>query len=975
MALKAEFKTTFQPAHVIQPIYTGGAVSLSGDGKLLASTLGEDALVTDLESGAHLARVEGDGEPVTTLVLTLDARYLIVCSRSLSMRVYALQPSQAHDDQLDARLMRTLKPHTTPVVTAAVDASSSLLATGAADGAIKVWDLQGGYTTHTFHGHSGVISALHFFEVSPAEAQRAVDTRKRKRNQGDADVSSLDRDNATAGFRLASGGEDGKIRIWDLHKRKSVATLDAHVSVVRSLRYSPESTLLLSVNRDKTAILWDAKTWQQRSTVAILEGVEAAGFIQEGRLFYTGGETSNIRLWKTDDGSEVTEEQKHGTETEAVLDVLHHPGLPFLLSVHADQTLLLHSLDPLASLLDKTTAQQIPSLPILRRISGTHDEVIDLAYIGTHRSHLALATNLEDVRIIALESSTADGQQAYFGADVALLKGHSDIIITLSVDWSGHWLATGAKDNSAKLWRLDPKNADYDCYATFTGHAESIGAVALPCASPPVQSKEYTSPLEYPPKYLITGSQDKTVKRWDISNQPGRAPRAAYTRKAHDKDINAIATSYSPSTPLFASASQDRTVKIWDVETGESIGVLRGHKRGVWSVAFSPPGSPALTTAESGGASSAKGMIVTGSGDKTVRIWSLSDYSCLRTFEGHVNSVLKTVWLPASQAGKGRNNRGVQVASAAGDGLVKVWDAQSGECAATLDNHTDRVWALAVKPQPVLSVEEVKTQDIQDTPMQDEEEDSGFGSSGHAGTLELVSGSADSTLTFWHDTTASTALAATRQATQRIEQDQELQNYIRSSNYREAIVLALQLNHPKRLLDLFTAVVNSPHESGSFTGKKDVDQVIASLSDSQLWSLLRRVRDWNANGRTHNVAQHILYAILRLVPRERLVHLRDRRRKAVATSEDELVDGMAELSTTREGAAAKKESVKDVVDALKSYTQRHYERLERVSEERFVLLWALQQMDEVGGVGAGDARTNGHTLNGVTPEDEGVVAF
>ncbi len=59
MSLKAQYKTTFSPAYVIQPIYTGGAVSLSQDGKVLATTLGEEALVTSLENGTHLARIEG----------------------------------------------------------------------------------------------------------------------------------------------------------------------------------------------------------------------------------------------------------------------------------------------------------------------------------------------------------------------------------------------------------------------------------------------------------------------------------------------------------------------------------------------------------------------------------------------------------------------------------------------------------------------------------------------------------------------------------------------------------------------------------------------------------------------------------------------------------------------------------------------------------------------------------------------------
>ena len=886
------------------------------------------------------------------------------------MRIYALQPS---DRGIDTKLARTLKPHSTPVVTCAVDSTSSLLATGGADGEVKVWDLRGGYTTHTFHGHSGVISALHFFQVDSQAQAQSSKSKKRKSRDVEEDV---DVDETTAAFRLASGGEDGRIRIWDLHKRRSVATLDSHASVVRSLDYSPARKVLLSGSRDKTVILWNSTTWQVQATVPVLEAVESAGFVSETPFFYTGGGNARLRVWNSETCTEVTEEQSPGAETEAILDVIHSQGLSFLLSVHADQTLLLHSI----STLKDSSPHSITPLPILRRISGTHDEVIDLAYIGADRSIMALATNSEDLRLISLDTASSSPQDPsresspYFGADLALLKGHEDIIITIDTDWSGHWLATGAKDNTAKLWRLDTANESYTCYTTFTGHAESIGAVALPSASPQVGSKEYSSPLDHPPKFLITGSQDKTVKRWDISSSASKSPRAAYTRKAHDKDINAIATSYSGTSPLFASASQDRTVKIWDVETGDAIGVLRGHKRGVWSVAFSPLGTPALTTNQSGGASSAKGMVVTGSGDKTVRIWSLNDYSCIRTFEGHANSVLKVVWLPspAKRKAAGRMREEVQVASAAGDGLVKVWDAQGGECAATLDNHVDRVWALAVKPAPISSVDEVRRRDKkgQDVEMVDGEEDD---EESNEPTLELVSGSADSTLTFWTDTTATTALQASTQATARIEQDQELQNHIRSRNYREAIVLALQLNHPKRLLDLFTAVVNGPQEAGSYTGKKEVDAVIASLSDSQLWSLLKRLRDWNANARTYHVAQHVLYAILRLHPKERLLNLRRRRKAGVAqngleqNANGELADAMANLST--QGEVRDKESVKDVLDGLRAYTERHYSRLEKTSEERFVLLWALQQMDEVGG---DDGVVNG-LMNGHAGEDKLMV--
>lgn len=61
-----------------------------------------------------------------------------------------------------------------------------------------------------------------------------------------------------------------------------------------------------------------------------------------------------------------------------------------------------------------------------------------------------------------------------------------------------------------------------------------------------------------------------------------------------------------------------------------------------------------------------------------------------------------------------------QLVSAGGDGLVKVWTIKTGECDTTLDNHTDRIWSLALN----------------------EEENT------------LVSGGGDSVITFWQDTTA-----------------------------------------------------------------------------------------------------------------------------------------------------------------------------------------------------------------------------
>ena len=806
------------------------------------------------------------------------------------MRIYSLKISPEFDT-VEATLIRTSKPHATPVVVLAVDKTSTLLATGAADGAIKIWDIVGGYVTHTVSGPSVLVSALHFFEV--AATDKSESSRGNKKGSRKDDAESRDDQSAISKFRLAYGNQDGKIRIFDLYKRTTTPVYsdvkrkkEAHDSNVQSIDYSPEQHALLSGSRDKTMTLW---LWREDgwSGTPMLrhESVEAAGFLNDGKLMYSAGTSGLLRLWDTTTHQEITTKQDAKSESEGILSVVSLPEKSLMVCAQADFTLAFYRVPSAGDIISHSGVDMEP----FRRVSGTHDEILDFVYALPDQSIMALATNSEDIRLVSVaDSETRQGSEegtGYFGHDIALLQGHEEIIMSLDVDWSGHWIASGSKDNTARLWRIDAANNSYTCYAVFTGHLESVGAVALPKTVPQESSDAFKNPLDHPPPFLISGSQDRFVQKRDIPREAQKTGLSTSLRRlAHEKDINAL--DISPNGRLFASASQDKTVKIWDVEKLEVQGILKGHRRGVWTVKFAPGNMPAIQGEQ--GSVSGKGVILTGSGDKTIKLWNLSDYTCLRTFEGHSHNVIKVAWLKVPTEETTSKKR-ILFASAGADSLVKVWDANVGETECTLDNHEDRLWALTVHPT----------------------------------TNAIVSGGSDSKVTFWRDTTAETQAAASDAALKLVEQEQQLQNYMYAGAYRDAIVLALQLNHPGRLLSIFTNVVTTDKpEEGSLTGIKAVDSVLSSLSDEQIFLLLLRLRDWNTNARTAPVAQKILWALVRLYPANKF----------------------SDLSV--KGARGQK-SLKEVLNALRVYTERHYKRTEELVDESYLVEYTLQEMESM----------------------------
>jgi len=143
------------------------------------------------------------------------------------------------------------------------------------------------------------------------------------------------------------------------------------------------------------------------------------------------------------------------------------------------------------------------------------------------------------------------------------------------------------------------------------------------------------------------------------------------TFEGHTANVNSVYLSRDGLSAL--SGSDDRTLRLWEVETGRCVRTFEGSEGAVNAVCFSRDRHYALS----------------GSGDYTrsdfsVRLWEVSSGLCLRIFEGHEASV-NAVCLD----GSGR------LAFSGGDeGIVKLWEVETGRLIRNLQGHRRSVTSI-----------------------------------------------------------------------------------------------------------------------------------------------------------------------------------------------------------------------------------------------------------------------------------------
>eukprot|EP00277_Geminigera_cryophila_P046564 CAMPEP_0173079560 /NCGR_PEP_ID=MMETSP1102-20130122/15242_1 /TAXON_ID=49646 /ORGANISM="Geminigera sp., Strain Caron Lab Isolate" /LENGTH=312 /DNA_ID=CAMNT_0013951957 /DNA_START=207 /DNA_END=1145 /DNA_ORIENTATION=+ len=127
---------------------------------------------------------------------------------------------------------------------------------------------------------------------------------------------------------------------------------------------------------------------------------------------------------------------------------------------------------------------------------------------------------------------------------------------------------------------------------------------------------------------------------------------------------------FNKSGDRFITGSYDRTCKVWNTNTGEELLTLEGHKNVVYAIAFNNPYGD---------------KVITGSFDKTCKVWNANTGELYSTLRGHATEIVCLSFNP----------QGNIIATGSMDNTAKLWDVDTGAELCTLLGHTAEIVSLS----------------------------------------------------------------------------------------------------------------------------------------------------------------------------------------------------------------------------------------------------------------------------------------
>ncbi|RNA33216.1 transducin beta 3 [Brachionus plicatilis] len=701
---------------------------------------------------------------------------------------------------------------------------------------------------------------------------------------------------------LATGSSDYTVKVWDIQAQYCTHNLKGAQGIIRSIVFYPDiqsKQQLVTGAEDGKIRVYNLNNSQM---VACLEGhfstVTSLEYLHGDKLISSSRDKVLI-IWNLESFTKLKTVPVYESIESILVDsrIEDNQNERFVITMGNDGLLKIWDTKKSKILYQQNEAE---SLRIQKRTENELEQVISFGIYNKKVNTLFLVTSDQMIVFVRVDSDLirkmidkedldeSDGAKV-FTHYKQYIGDHGEILDLQYCSQKQNLLAMATNSEFLKVYDLNT----WDC-RLLKGHTDLVICLAV--------YVDKNSSLSY----LASSSKDNTIRLWSIDSELNTFECILVCR-GHTQDVGALAFSHLGLQYLI-SGSIDTTIKSWKILIDKKNSqfkmdaqfTIKAHEKDINSVCVSANDK----------------LIASGSSDKTAKVWDSSDGICLGVLRGHkrgvwcvqfstVDQLLVTssadgtikLWslgdFSCVKTFEGHStsvlrvsflNNGTQLISSASDGLVKLWNIKTNECVGTFDEHEDKVWAL----------------------------------SGTKDETQFVSGGADGKLIVWKDVTDEMYEEELEKREEILLKEQELDNYLKEKKWKKALGLAIQLDKPFRCYEIIQEILlsNIGEDSGTKEnkGRRDLERTFLKLRDDQIKSLLKYANDWNTNTKFCLIAQVVFELIMRNYPPEFLI--------------DE---------SNYEFAAK-------IIEQFLPYSERHFARLNKLSQQIMFLDFAWQNM-------------------------------